>query len=213
MAITHRPFSEPSARIWRVASKPSITGICTSMSTASKAVARSKESACSPSWASMGVMPTSASMPLATSRLNSLSSTTSTSFPCSMEWYCCVEGAGAASATGAMVCERGKDRVNQKVLPCPGVLVTPTSPPIRCTSWRLIAKPKPVPPYFRVVELSACSNDWNRRCCCSTFKPMPVSRTSKHKCALSPRASVARVVLCTINCTLPFSVNLMALLR
>ena len=36
--------------------------------------------------------------------------------------------------------------VNQNVLPSPGTLVTPMSPPIAVTMRSLIASPRPVPP-------------------------------------------------------------------
>ena len=48
--------------------------------------------------------------------------------------------------------------VNQNVEPTPGELVTPISPPIRCTSCRQIARPSPVPPCSRVVDASTCEN-------------------------------------------------------
>ena len=48
--------------------------------------------------------------------------------------------------------------VNQNVLPSPGLLSTPISPPISSTSRCEIASPRPVPPYRRVVEPSACVN-------------------------------------------------------
>ena len=45
--------------------------------------------------------------------------------------------------------------VNQNVDPFPGVLSTPIRPLIRATNCSEIDKPKPVPPYLRVVEPSA----------------------------------------------------------
>ncbi len=36
-------------------------------------------------------------------------------------------------------------------------------PPISSERRLLIARPRPVPPYLRVVDESACENDWNRR--------------------------------------------------
>ena len=69
--------------------------------------------------------------------------------------------------------------VNEKVLPLPGVLSTPMAPPINSTSRAQMARPRPVPPYFRVVELSACSNGRKIADCLSAGMPMPVSRTSK----------------------------------
>jgi hypothetical protein len=42
-----------------------------------------------------------------------------------------------------------------------------------------MASPSPVPPKRRVVEGSACANDWNRFARASGEMPMPVSRTSR----------------------------------
>ena len=44
------------------------------------------------------------------------------------------------------------------MLPLPGVLRSWISPPSRFASSRLIARPRPVPPYLRLVLASAC---WN----------------------------------------------------
>ena len=46
--------------------------------------------------------------------------------------------------------------VKWKVLPLPGSLSTPIWPSIISTSRLLIVGPRPVPPYLRVVEASAC---------------------------------------------------------
>ena len=48
--------------------------------------------------------------------------------------------------------------VNVKMLPTPGWLVTQMSPPISCASRLQMVRPRPVPPYFRVIEVSA----WRR---------------------------------------------------
>ena len=69
--------------------------------------------------------------------------------------------------------------MNQNVLPLPGSLSTPISPPISSTSRLQIASPRPVPPKRRLVEASAWENASNRRPSCSSVIPMPVSRTSK----------------------------------
>ena len=53
------------------------------------------------------------------------------------------------------------------VEPLPGALSTVTSPPIIWQNRRVIASPSPVPPYFRVVDASACVNGWNSRSTCS----------------------------------------------
>ena len=51
--------------------------------------------------------------------------------------------------------------VNQNVLPSPGALSTPTSPPIAAARLRVSDRPRPVPPKRRVVVLSPCSNALN----------------------------------------------------
>src|ERR1700722_16123689 len=56
---------------------------------------------------------------------------------------------------------RPSSAVNQKHEPWSGVLSTPIRPPMRSASCRQMASPSPVPPYLRVVELSACTNAWN----------------------------------------------------
>ena len=68
---------------------------------------------------------------------------------------------------------------NQKVAPRPGSESTPMLPPIRSTMRLQITSPRPVPPYRRVVEASACANARNRLPMLSLLMPMPVSRTSK----------------------------------
>ena len=45
--------------------------------------------------------------------------------------------------------------------------------PIRAAIRLVIARPRPVPPYLRVVETSACSNAWNGFSRCSGVMPMP----------------------------------------
>ena len=49
-----------------------------------------------------------------------------------------------------------KSAVNEKMLPLPFSLSTVTSPPMSCVSIRAMARPNPVPPCRRVVELSSC---------------------------------------------------------
>ncbi|MNT28228.1 hypothetical protein D3C72_1638990 [compost metagenome] len=98
--------------------------------------------------------------------------------------------------------------VNQKVLPRPGWLYTPTLPPMSSTSCLLITSPRPLPPYLRVVDGSAW---WKERNSCATsscFMPMPRSCTSKRSMAWLPRSSDWR----TRTKMLPLSENLMALL-
>jgi hypothetical protein len=71
------------------------------------------------------------------------------------------------------------------VLPCPGVLLSLISPPSIWAISRLIASPRPVPPYLRLVLPSACWNASKMICCFSGGMPMPVSLTD---IAITPRA-------------------------
>ena len=64
------------------------------------------------------------------------------------------------------------------VLPWPGVLTSLISPPSSVASSRLIARPRPVPPYLRLVPASACWNASKISRCFSGAMPMPVSLTS-----------------------------------
>jgi hypothetical protein len=65
------------------------------------------------------------------------------------------------------------------VLPCPAPLTSRISPPSSIASSRLIARPRPVPPYLRLVPASACWNASKISFCFSGAMPMPVSVTLK----------------------------------
>ena len=67
-------------------------------------------------------------------------------------------------------------------------------------SWRVIARPSPVPPNLRVVEASACSNFWKRRESCSGVMPSPESVTEKVS-ASSSMASATVTAPCSVNFT------------
>src|SRR5579883_3087895 len=54
-------------------------------------------------------------------------------------------------------------------------------PPMRSTSRAAIARPKPVPPYLRVIDVSACSKGRKTAAIFSAGMPGPVSPTSKDK--------------------------------
>ena len=98
--------------------------------------------------------------------------------------------------------------VNQKVLPLPYSLSTPTLPCINSANCFDIDRPSPVPPYFLEVEVSACWNDLNSLFLCSSLRPIPVSVTlnlTKNPSSNSSSKSNARI-------TSPSSVNLIALL-
>src|SRR5262249_47769837 len=69
----------------------------------------------------------------------------------------------AAFATGSG--PAGSRTVNTE--PLPGPLATVTSPPIMRASLRVMASPRPVPPYFFAVDASAWENSWNNLASCS----------------------------------------------
>ncbi len=97
---------------------------------------------------------------------------------------------------------------NQKVEPRPGCDSTPMLPPIRSTMRLQITRPRPVPPYRRVVLASAWLKARNRRSALPSGMPMPVSATSKrNSCWVRP--SPRRL---TDSVTEPRSVNFTALL-
>ena len=97
--------------------------------------------------------------------------------------------------------------MNQKVLPWPTSLVTPISPPMSSTSWREMARPRPVPPYRRVVPASAWENDSNTGAWSLSAIPIPVSTTWKRMIVdvASPPAMVSS------STTSPEGVNFTAL--
>src|SRR5215831_6896455 len=94
-----------------------------------------------------------------------------------------------------------------KTEPLPGWLATVTSPPIMRASLRVIARPRPVPPWRCAVDESACVNSANSLACCSAVMPMPVSATAN---SIQVRPSTT---LRTFSLTSPCVVNLQALLN
>ena len=178
-------------------------GICMSSSATwwvdpAAAAARRRSSAIGPSGASSASMPQTRSCSRRKTRLVALSSTMRARAP----RRAAVSAAGSAAPSGT----RSSRTVNRKVLPCPGSLSTPISPPISSTSRRQIASPSPVPPNFRVVELSAWLNGWKSRARASGVMPTPLSRTATWSSTVSgPSCATSTVVT-----TSPRSVNLMA---
>ncbi len=65
------------------------------------------------------------------------------------------------------------------MLPSPGLLVRRISPPSSFASSRLMARPRPVPPYLRLVPASACWKASKMSRCFSGAMPIPVSLTAK----------------------------------
>src|SRR5581483_9546779 len=91
--------------------------------------------------------------------------------------------------------------VKRNVLPTPTVLSTQMRPPCSPTRRFEMARPRPVPPYLRVVELSACRNSSKMYASASCGMPTPVSVTAS---VIQPSADAAAMV------TLPCSVNFTA---
>ena len=143
-----------------------------------------------------------------TSRLTGSSSTSRTRRPSwSRRSVRSADASGVrAFAPRAAAPPRRSRAVNQKTLPTPGVLVAPASPPISSASCFVIARPRPVPPWVRVVELSACSNAEKSFGITSGAMPIPVSCTSKRTSTLSGVVSTAFVR----SVTVPVSVNFTA---
>ncbi len=105
---------------------------------------------------------------------------------------------------------RGARIVKRKVLPCPGpALSTHIVPPISSARRLLIARPRPVPPYLRVVLLSAWLKLWNSLAMPASLRPMPVSRTANS----SSGSPLSTLLVWTVSTTSPVSVNLTALLN
>ncbi len=112
-----------------------------------------------------------------------------------------IAGAGSWPASGSP-----RHTLKWNVLPMPFSLSTSISPPIISTSFLLMLNPRPVPPYFRVVELSACENAVKSRAVSSGSMPIPVSRTEKCRTVPSARRSPGL----TESSISPRSVNLTA---
>ena len=87
----------------------------------------------------------------------------------------CDQAAGFLLSLSVSCCCRGT--VNRKTDPDPGSLSAPMLPPINSTNCLQMASPSPVPPYFLVVEPSACTKGWNNFPNALGAIPMPVSAT------------------------------------
>ena len=61
------------------------------------------------------------------------------------------------------------------VLPLMGLLETVMVPPINCSRFLQMARPRPLPPYSRVIEVSACWKDSKMVDIRLGSMPMPVS--------------------------------------
>ena len=140
-----------NARMARVASSPSMTGICTSMSTRSKGATANRSTASAPLPTNVTVCGESSRKAWTTMRLVATSSATR------------IRSGRLAVTTGCSLAVPPARRsplastaVNVNVLPRPGSLATVSCPPIIRTRRRQMPRPRPVPPKRLVVDESAC---------------------------------------------------------
>jgi len=177
--VEHAP---PSAMMRRVASMPSITGICMSIRMVSKGCSLAIETASAPSLATTTSWPRRARKRVATSWFTRLSSTSRIlrrgkgALSCPPAWR---RTSSLPTATTASS--------NQKMLPTPTVLLMPSSPPSFSTICLQIVSPRPVPPYLRLIEASTCENGLNSLASPASSMPIPVSSTSKRSISLPCR--------------------------
>ena len=75
------------------------------------------------------------------------------------------------------------------VLPWPGALTSRISPPSSRDSSRLIARPRPVPPYLRLVRPSACWNASKMICCLSRRDADAGVASPRTRCTVGARFS------------------------
>ena len=94
-----------------------------------------------------------------------------------------------------------------------GVLATEMVPPSRRQNCRVMARPSPVPSYFRVVPESAWRKGWKIFSSWSSEMPMPLSLTVKRSYGRGSPASVGRSICSTMRVISPSWVNLVLLLR
>jgi len=83
----------------------------------------------------------------------------------------------AGICAGFSLTTAGRSTVN--VVPSPTTLSIVMSPPIIWQNFFEMARPNPVPPYFRVVDESAWVNSSKTFSICSGVMPIPVSRTDQ----------------------------------
>ena len=133
------PAALSCARIRRAASIPSITGIRTSISTASNRCSAAAATARLPSSTAITRCPAFTII-----RSSSVRLTTSSSATNSVSGRPGASSNPVAFAAGAATAASGM--ANRNVLPTPGWLCTRSSPPISRTSSAAIANPSPVPP-------------------------------------------------------------------
>ncbi len=193
-------------RISSISSKPSILGICMSIKISAKGSPASCASdnfarASSPSCTELDFISHRPSIPSRIRRFVRLSSTTRTLTARK------ISGGAIAPTSITFVSAIPRRAVKWNWLPRPSSLSTQIFPLIISTSLVEMVKPRPVPPYFRVVEVSAWENGSKINCSFSPGIPTPVSTTvnrSVQSCSWIASTS-------TFSATSPFSVNFMAL--
>mmetsp|Transcript_10649 Transcript_10649/g.33733 ORF Transcript_10649/g.33733 Transcript_10649/m.33733 type:complete len:420 (-) Transcript_10649:1003-2262(-) len=119
---------------------------------------------------------------------------------------------GERSSSFDLLVDSSRTNDTWKVDPTPISDSTDTEPPISSDSCLQMNRPRPVPPYSRVVDSSTCENSRNSFCCPSSLMPMPVSRTDTVHSYAGPsddaRTTLSRL---TIISTSPSMVNFSAL--
>ena len=198
------PASRSSDRMARAASIPSITGIWMSISTTSQRPVRKASSAWAPSPVIVTSQPSWDSKVRSTSWFTGWSSAARMRRPSPASSRPATSAGTSAPPTSGLSPIRGRGRSAMNTVPSPGALETVISPPKAWTSSRQMDRPRPVPPYLRVVEASACSNLEKILAACSAVMPMPVSRTLRRRPSPAPIAA-------KVTNTPPSPVNLMAL--
>ena len=176
--------------LWRIRwtnPKPSIPGICMSAranlyglpaSLAAKSSARASSAPCT----KVGFIFHRPSIPSRIRRFVWLSSTTSI-------FTSRNSGGTTLNALVSMTSAMPRDIVKWNLLPRPGSLSTQIFPPIMATNRAEIVSPRPVPPYFLVVEESAWENESKIDLCLSLGIPIPVSDTVNCKMQLCPASA------------------------
>ena len=189
------------ARMASASAMPSMSGICMSRMATSKGSPRRIHSSASAPWAALRArIPQFCACSVRMRRFVSLSSTIRMRRPES-------EGCALRCQIRAWVGTEAAVIVKEKVEPSPGTLSTHIVPPINSASRFEMARPRPVPPYIRVVEASTWLKDLKRRSIRSGGMPMPVSRTAKRTACRRSAAALAE----TETTTSPLAVNLIAL--
>ena len=164
-------------------------------------------SAAAPESTTRACQPHSRQVCASRSRTSGWSSTIKTRKPAAMygstaSSVCCA-GVFASNQTGS---------VRQNSVPKPSALCTSNCPCISVASRLLIASPRPLPPYKRLVDALAWVKLLKISAWVSSVMPMPVSRTRNSKTACKGSDTVACGKRRTDSTISPVCVNLTALL-